>query len=216
MKYEGIIFDLDGTLAYTLEDIGDSVNRILSQQGFPKNNYETYRRLIGSGLRNLIYRALPEENREETTIEKTYIMMVHDYKENCLVKTTLYDGIRDLLENLKQKGLRMAVYSNKDHELTTKIVNQLVGKDFFSPVLGSRKDLPRKPDPAGVIEIMADWDADPAKTAFVGDSDTDMQTAKRAGLFAIGVTWGYRDEANLKNGGADLILKSPNQILRYF
>ena len=216
MNYEGVIFDLDGTLAYTLEDIGDSVNRVLSQQGFSENNYATYRRLIGSGLRNLIYQSLPEENRNEPTIDATYRMMVHDYNENCLMKTTLYAGIREVLINLKQKGIKMAVYSNKDHDLTTKIVYQLMGKDLFYPVLGSRADLPRKPDPAGVVEIMTAWNADPAKTAFVGDSDTDMQTAKRAGIFAIGVTWGYRDRPELESGGADVILDTPDQILRYF
>jgi phosphoglycolate phosphatase len=215
MKYEGVIFDLDGTLAYTLEDIGDSVNRVLIHQGFPENDYATYRRLIGSGLLNLIYQSLPEGNRDESTVDKTYTMMVDDYNENCLIKTTLYDGIREILLHLKQKGVNMAVYSNKNHDLTIKIVNQLVLNGTFSPVLGSRNDLPRKPDPAGVIEIMTAWNADPAKTAFIGDSDTDMQTAKRAGLFAIGVTWGYRDRPELERGGADVILDTPEQILNH-
>lgn len=126
MKYEGVIFDLDGTLANTLEDLADSMNKILTEKKFPPLNYELYKNIIGKGIRNLVEQALPEAARIEEVITECYDLMITNYRENCLVKTRLYDGIAELVNKLKERDLKLAVLSNKADELTKRIIENFL------------------------------------------------------------------------------------------
>jgi len=213
MKNKAVIFDLDGTLAYTLEDIADSMNRVLNDHGFQEHDYETYKGFVGHGIRNLVYRAIPPEKRIDKLIDQCHIEMIDIYRENCLVKSRLYDGITELVNSLFEKGIKLAIFSNKAHELTVKVVDGLFGPGKFNFILGSGPDLPSKPEPDGALQIAKEIGVDPVEMAYVGDSGTDMLTAKRAGMFAIGVTWGYRDKDDLIKNGADLIIDTPLEII---
>jgi len=214
MKYQGIIFDLDGTLAYTLEDIADSMNRVLNNQDFPLHSYEKYKNFVGRGLRNLIKSSLPTENQNDSVIEKCYYLMLEDYNKNCLVKTRLYDGIEEMVKEIRKTNISMAVLSNKAHELTEKIVNALFGNGIFNPVFGALPSVPLKPDPASALQISRLWKINPKNIAYIGDSGVDMITANNAGIFAIGVLWGYRNKQEIINGGAKATIENPNDLTR--
>ena len=216
MKFKGIIFDLDGTLAYTLEDIADSMNRILESKGYPTFAVEKYKGFIGRGIRNLVKSTLPIEERENNKIDELYSRMINDYRENCLIKTRLYEGMDEVIHNLNKDNYRLAVLSNKAHELTEKIVTSLCGTQTFSQVLGAHPSVPIKPDPTSASLIAKRWNIKPKKIAYIGDSGVDMITAIRASMYPIGVLWGYREEDELKNAGAKKTVKKPIDLLKFF
>jgi len=213
MKYKGIIFDLDGTLADTLEDLADSMNRVLTLQGLPVHGYDAYRYFIGKGVANLVAETLPQEKRTDELIALCYNLIVADYRTHCLVKTHLYDGIAEALSLLRGNGIKMAVFSNKPDELTKKIVEALAGADNFETVLGARPDIPRKPDPAGAIFICRHFGIAPGSILYLGDTDIDMMTANSAGMFAVGVQWGFRTKEELLGNGARAVIAHPRELL---
>lgn len=215
MKHEGIIFDLDGTLADTLEDLADSMNRVLALEGLPVHSYDSYRYFIGKGVTNLVAETLPQEKRTEEHIARCYDMIIADYRKHCLVKTQLYNGIAEALRLLRGSGMKMAVFSNKPDELTKKIVEALAGADNFEMVLGARPDIPRKPDPAGAILICRHFGIAPGSILYLGDTDIDMMTANNAGMFAVGALWGFRTAAELLANGAHVLIESPGDLLAH-
>lgn len=216
MKFKGVIFDLDGTLVNSLEDIADSMNRVLVSRGMPRHTYDTYRYLVGSGIRNLVAGALPEQERSEQSILACHEAMVADYRDNCLVKTNLYDGVADLLEWLKKYNIPMGVYSNKREELTKMICAALFESGLFQIILGARPGLPKKPDPAGALMVAEHLGQPPENLLFVGDTNIDMQTAISANMYAVGVTWGFRPREELIEAGAKTIINHPSEILDFF
>ena len=213
MKYKGIIFDLDGTLVNSLEDISDAMNSVLKALNYPIHNYDTYQYFIGSGLRNLVSEALPESNNSIDEIETCFESMVKGYRETCTIKTKPYDGIIELLDNLVSRNIKLAVFSNKADELTKKIVADIF-PNYFSNVVGLSIESLKKPNPFEAIAISEKWNLKPEEIIFIGDSDIDMQTAVNANMFPVGVTWGYRTEEELKASGAKMVIHNPLELIQ--
>jgi len=215
MVYRAIIFDLDGTLLDTLEDLADATNIVLKRFGFPTHPVNAYRQFVGSGARELIRRALPAENRDEPTITKCHQAFLETYSCNWDTKTRPYPGIPELLDQLAKKKIKTAILSNKPHEMAVKTVRTLLKAWHFEIILGQRKGFPRKPDPMGALEIARQLEIPVSEFLFVGDSGVDMETAVHAGMFAVGVSWGFRTENELLQAGAKMIVTAPYAILAF-
>ncbi|UUW10488.1 HAD family hydrolase [Flavobacterium plurextorum] len=212
MKFKGIIFDLDGTLVNSLHDISDAMNTVLENLNYPTHTYDTYQYFIGSGLRNLVSKALPSSNNKEEQIEICFKMMIQEYRKICTSKTKPYDGIVELLENLTSQNIKLAVFSNKADELTKKIASEIFPNHFDAAVGLSTEEL-KKPNPFEAIEISKKWNLKPEEILFVGDSDIDMKTAVNANMFPVGVSWGYRTEEELKSSGAKLVINNASELI---
>lgn len=212
MKFKGIIFDLDGTLVNSLEDISDAMNTVLTNLNYPTHTYDTYQYFIGSGLRNLVSKALPVSNNTEDQIETCFDCIITEYRKICTLKTKPYEGIIELLDNLASKNIKLAVFSNKADELTKKIAAEIF-PDYFDAAVGLSTEELKKPNPFEAIEISKNWNLKTEEILFVGDSDIDMQTANNANMFAVGVSWGYRTEQELKNSGAKLVINNPSELI---
>jgi phosphoglycolate phosphatase len=208
-NYRGIIFDLDGTLLDTLDDIANAANATLSRNGFPEHPIEAYNYFVGDGVQTLIERILPEGNKTESTIRTCLGTMREEYINHLNVKTKPYEGILALLKELQGLGFRLSVLSNKPHELTVECVHHYFGKASFSPIVGQKPNVPKKPDPSAANQIVKDWNLKPSEVFYMGDTSTDMKTAKAAGLYPIGVTWGFRTEQELLDHGAQMIINHP-------
>ncbi|MDQ2178842.1 HAD family hydrolase [Marinifilum sp. D714] len=213
---KGVIFDLDGTLANSIEDIADSMNQVLEENNFPTHDYATYKTFVGRGVRTLVEKSLPLENRDTTEIEKNFDRMMQVYGENCIVKTCLYPGIKDLLDALSERGIKISVFSNKANELTQKVVKVLLADWKLEYVLGAGGDIPRKPDPKGAILIGEKMGIDPSELMYIGDSGVDMATAQNSGMHAVGVLWGFREMEELLTNGAQTILEKPMDLMTSF
>lgn len=211
-EYQAVIFDLDGTLINSLYDIADSMNMVLVSHGFPTHDYDQYRLLIGRGLKNLSENALPELYRNDETIGKVFEDMIRVYGQNVVNKTVLYKGIPELLDFLKFNGYKIAILSNKAHELTTSIAKRILSKWQIDFIMGSKPEIPRKPDPTGAIICSEELEVNPECIIYLGDSGVDMQTACAAGMTAIGVTWGFRSREELIENGAMHIIDTPEQL----
>lgn len=215
-EYKGIIFDLDGTLINSLEDISDSVNIVLKELGYPTFDYDRYRFFVGNGFRSLVTQCLPEDKRDEESVSQLFSLAMDVYGKRCTEKTYLYDGIPELLDRLCAEGIKMAVLSNKPDSLTRKISDILLDKWKFEIIMGAGDSFPRKPDPASSLHIARVMGIEPEKIIYVGDSDVDMKTAGAAGFYAVGVTWGFRPRAELEASGADLIIDHPGKLPIYY
>jgi phosphoglycolate phosphatase len=212
MKFKGIIFDLDGTLVNSLEDISDAMNVVLTSLNHPTHTYDTYQYFIGSGLRNLVSKALPASHNGEDQIEICFDCMINEYRKICTLKTKPYEGIIELLDNLASKEIKLAVFSNKADELTKKIAAEIF-PDYFENAVGLSTEALKKPNPFEALEISKSWNLKPEEILFVGDSDIDMQTATNANMFAVGVSWGYRTEKELIASGAKTVINIPLELL---
>lgn len=211
--FRAIIFDLDGTLLDTLADIGDSVNRMLVEYGFPSHTIDDYRRFIGNGIKMLVHRALPIAGRSEEMVDTCVHRAREIYWENWKNKTRPYSGITDLLGNLQKKDLPLAVLSNKPHDFTVRYVDAYFPEVTFSVVMGQTDQFPVKPDPASALEIARQMDIAPSKFLFVGDSAVDVQTANAAGMHSVGVAWGFKGPKELVENGCQALVKKPLEIL---
>jgi phosphoglycolate phosphatase len=213
MSFAGVIFDLDGTLADTREDLADAMNRVLAAEGLPVHDYAAFGAMIGAGVRNLVTEALPVERRIDETVARCTAAMMADYGRHCLVKTRLYDGVAETVARLRAGGVRLAVLSNKPDELTRQIVESLLRGDDFDEIVGARPDLPPKPDPAGALRVGRRLGLAVGSIAFVGDTGIDMATAGAAGMFAVGASWGFRPVGELLDSGARAVLSHPLELL---
>lgn len=212
MKFKGIIFDLDGTLVNSLEDISDAMNTVLTSLNYPTHTYDTYQYFIGSGLRNLVSKALPASNNTDEQIETCFKSMIKEYREICTFKTKPYNGIIELLDHLATQDFKLAVFSNKADELTKKIATEIF-PDYFDAAVGLSTESLKKPNPFEAIEISKNWNLKPEEIIFIGDSDIDMLTANNANMFPVGVSWGYRTEEELTESGAKLVINNPSELL---
>ena len=207
-----VIFDLDGTLINSIEDLGQAANYALSKNGFPTHSLASYPFFVGNGVRNLIRKALPEENRNDTTIDS----LLKDYKEyyddHNVDSTKPYDGIMELLKQLQEQGVKLAVASNKYQKATEKIVSQLFPDIKFVSVQGQQYGVNVKPDPSIVFNIAGVALGQKAEVLYVGDSGVDMETARRACVDSVGVTWGFRSEKELNEYHADRIVHRASDI----
>lgn len=204
-----VLFDLDGTLLDSLADLADSMNRVLTRQGLPIHPVQAYRYFVGDGIINLVRRALPIEARKQDIVEDCARLMRQEYALHWADTTRPYPGIAELLDALTARGIQMAILSNKPDALTREVVRTLLPQWNFDAVAGARETTPRKPDPAGALRIARLLHRDPAEFLYAGDTNTDMQTARAAGMFAIGVLWGFRTAEELQKNGAQTLLGAP-------
>lgn len=212
-KYSAILFDLDGTLLDSLADIACATNRVLAAAGAPEHEVPAYRTLVGDGVVVLMERALPADRRDQATIAACVNAFGEEYGRSWDVQTRPYAGICELLETLTQRGVALAVLSNKPHEFTSQCVARFLAGHPWQAVLGQRAGVPRKPDPAGALEIARQLEVTPGDCLFVGDSSVDMQTAVAAGMVAVGAAWGFRPRAELWEHGAAAVIDHPADLL---
>ena len=212
MTYKAIIFDLDGTLVNSIEDIADAMNMVLKEHNYPTHSYSTYKTLVGSGIRSLVVNALPETFRNDAQVNTCFDEMMSIYKNQCTSKTKPYDGIVELLDYLKSKELKLSILSNKADALTKKVVSALF-PNYFEPVLGLKVEADKKPNPVVALEICNVLGVLPNETIFIGDTGIDIQTAINANMLAVGVNWGFRDEKELIANGAKHILNNPLDLV---
>ena len=212
-RFDGVIFDLDGTLLDTLADIGNAANAVLAERGFPEHSLSEYRFLVGDGVRTLFQRALPQAHSDPAAIEACLVAMKREYNRHWNSTTRPYDGIVELIAALKRAKLKVAVLSNKDHAFTVKCADQFFGPQTFDIVFGLRPGSQPKPNPAGALEIAQIWERAPDRIAYLGDTDTDMRTAVAAGMFPIGAAWGFRPREELIRHGARAVIEQPLDLL---
>jgi Predicted phosphatases len=214
MKYKAALFDLDGTLLDTLDDLADSMNAVLASFSMPPHPSAPYRYYVGDGMENLASRAAPE-GTDDVTIKKMAAKMGEIYKANWDKKTSIYPGIVELLDNLENRGVQLAVLSNKPDLFTQLMIKHYFGESRFCKVFGAREGVAKKPDPVAALEIADALSIAPADFLYFGDTNTDMQTGVAAGMFTIGVTWGFRPRKELEDSGAMAIINHPLEALCY-
>lgn len=207
-----IIFDMDGTLVNTLDTIAYFGNTTLRHFGITAIPTERYKTLVGNGSRVLVERMLDFCGVGQQSIDEIHKWYMNIYDKDFMYLTRAYDGIVDMLKKLKAKSVKTAIISNKDDMTAKKVANELFGDELIDICYGARQGVPLKPNPASVLEIMELSGATPKECLYVGDTATDMETAKNAGLFGVGVLWGFRDRAELEAAGADIIVSQPRSI----
>ncbi|HRM35607.1 MAG TPA: HAD family hydrolase [Aliarcobacter cryaerophilus] len=207
-----VIFDLDGTLLDSIEDIASSMNKVLESLQLPTHKIEDYKYFVGGGVDILVENALSNQSKEiKDEVTKRFKI---EYDGKLHSKTLPYDGIYELLDELKKLDINLAVLSNKPHEFTVSYVNHFFKNYNFKEIHGQKKDVPKKPDPKAALDIVKCLNSSCENTYFIGDTKIDMQTAKSANMTAIGVLWGFRDEKELRDFGADFIVSNPLEILK--
>lgn len=213
-RFRAVLFDLDGTLLDTLEDLSDSVNAALRSMGFPLHRNEDYKLMIGEGVRHLALCALPASERERVSVQEELIDRIGiEYAQRWNAKTRPYAGVPELLDALVARDVAMAVLSNKPHEFTRLNVDALLCRWSFDSVIGQRAQVPAKPDPGSALETAGALGIQPAAFLYLGDSGVDMRTASAAGMYPVGVLWGFRGEEELIAGGARSLVKHPLEVL---
>ncbi len=211
MKYKAAIFDLDGTLLNTLDDLADSVNAMLKMYSFPRRTVAELRSFVGNGARNLIARSLPEDS-PPTLVDECLSAYIAHYSENMKNKTRPYDGVPDLLQELKKAGMKIAVCSNKGDENVKGLCNEYFG-GLVDVASGEVPGIKKKPAPDSIFKAIEALGADPNEVVYIGDSEVDVLTAKNAGISFIGVSWGFRDKADLLAEGAEVIADKADELL---
>ncbi len=211
LSYRGIIFDLDGTLVDTLDDLTGAMNAALAELKCPTRTDDECRQMIGHGLHKFAERALGA-GRQHLTDELVTVMVAY-YAEHCLEKTRPYDGLEEVIVKLGEQGVRLAVLTNKNQAPAETITRHYFGAETFDPIIGAADGRRPKPDPQTTMEILQQWGLTADEVLFVGDSEPDMQTAKNAGIRAVGCEWGFRSADILTDAGADVLIQTPGQIL---
>lgn len=208
---KGVIFDLDGTILNSLEDLGQSVNRTLKKHNLETYPMKRYNEFVGNGVHKLVERAF---GKDYPKLEEAFETFYTDYSENCTVNSYLYDGIFDVLKKLNELKIPVAISTNKAQDLTDKIVEHFLSDVDFVDVIGDRFDGLKKPNPHYPLAIMDKMNLKPEEILFVGDSNVDMITANTAGFKAIGVLWGFRSKEELLKHGADQVIDDACDILK--
>ena len=207
------IFDLDGTLAATQASLARPVNATLALYGLPPQPIEAFNYFAGDGIKNALKRALiASGDTDASHLEEGLPLCRAWMQEDPTYHAEPYDGIERALQDLKDKGIKIVVFSNKPHESAVLFVETVFGKGTFDHIQGQTDRIPIKPDPTGVYEILAMFDADKDECLYFGDTNTDMQTGKNAGVTTVGVTWGFRPRSELEENHADIIIDSPSEI----
>ena len=213
---KAVIFDLDGTLADTIASITYCGNLALSRFGLPSFGEADYKRFVGDGAAMLVRRALQAAGDERLEhFDQVYETYLEIFAKDCMYQVKPYEGICAMLEELKRLSVRIAVLSNKPDRDSLRVVEALFGKGYFDFVQGQREDIPRKPDPAGVYRIMEAFVLPAGDFLYVGDSGVDMKTGRAAGIFTVGVLWGFRDRKELVENGADAVISKPLELLSH-
>jgi len=216
MNIKAVLFDLDGTLLDTIEDLTDSMNAALLELGFPGHSVSECKTLVGEGVEHFARCALPaREARDDATVNRCVRLMRAEYRTRWDRKTRPYDGVPALLDELSARGLKLAVLSNKADEFTRMMVSHYFPGTAFEAVAGARPGLAIKPDPAPALEVASALGVQPEETAFLGDTKTDMETARRAGMIPIGALWGFRTAGELLENGARYLIGRPAELLSF-
>lgn len=213
---KAVIFDLDGTLSDSIASMKYCGDRALAPFGygpFPESDYKYF---VGDGAANLVKRALKAGGDEDLIhFEEAFALYKKFFADDCMYQVKPYSGIPELLAALKEKGLKIAVLSNKPHDQTIDVIETLFGKGYFDIIQGQKDELPIKPDPAGVFAILKQLNLTAEDILYLGDTATDMKTGKSAGAFTVGALWGFRNRKELEEGHADAIIAHPLELLRY-
>jgi len=213
MTIRAVIFDLDGTLLDTIQDIADAVNKTLASLGFPEHEVKAYKYFVGDGEDKLAFRALPEGRRDQATVSA----VLAGFRKICARhwgdKTSRFPGIPELLDSVTRMGLKMAVLSNKSQPFTKDTVTAFLAAWRFEVVLGAQPSVPAKPDPAGALNIASLIGLAPTDFLYLGDSGVDMKTAVAAGMYPVGALWGYRTADELLTAGAKALIEAPAGLL---
>ncbi|VAW41574.1 Phosphoglycolate phosphatase [hydrothermal vent metagenome] len=215
MKYQGVIFDLDGTLLDTLEDLAFAANSTLAAFGFPQHQTADYRYFVGEGLNILMRRIIPPSAVSGEMVQNCMKKFSEIYKECWNIHTVPYRGVPEMIAGLSAAGVKLAVLSNKPHAFTQICVKSFFPNHPFLYVYGQRDGIAKKPDPAGALELAARMKLSVDNILYVGDTATDMQTGNRAGMKTIGVEWGFRDREELEKNKAWKIAAAPAEIVSY-
>lgn len=214
MKYKLCIFDLDGTTADSVGAIAYTANQCLELYGLKPNPVEDYKLFAGEGQFELIKRALKAAGDKELKLyDQVMPKYVELFKNGCIYNVTSFPGIVDMLEEMKKKGIKIAILSNKNNDNAVKVVEEIFGKDFFDVILGQKDTHNRKPSPEGAYILMDEFKVKPEECLYVGDTATDMETGINAGIETVGVTWGFRTREELTSAKAKYIVNEPKEIL---
>ena len=203
------IFDLDGTLIDSLKDLADCCNWVLEEGGFPPHPQNAYRHFVGNGIPKLIERILPEEERTEEQMASFRRRFDERYRAHCLDATKPYPGVSELLHTCREKGISLAVLSNKAEPFAKFICKEIFGEQAFDAVSGQKPETPKKPAPDGVYSLLMGLHVRPEETVLVGDSNVDILTAQNAGIHSIGACWGFRGREELEQAGAESLADTP-------
>ena len=213
---KAVIFDLDGTLCYTFEDILTSMNETLGVLSYPQITRQRLLEIINNGSKNLVRKALPGfAADDESLFSEAYDLYDAIYALHCAESTTLYDGIAEAVSELKAAGLRLGVNTNKQDGQSKMLMAKLLPPGTFDFIVGAGEIYPVKPDPTAAVDMVTRLDIRPDETVYCGDSDVDIKTALNAGMFPLGVSWGYRDRAVLEENGAGYIAEKPSDIVGF-
>lgn len=210
MAIKAALFDLDGTLTNTLDDIANAMNRALRLHGLQEFPVSDYRYLVGDGVKKLAERACRGKKELEDSVRRTYQAY---YQTHAQVMTAPYEGIAEMLDELRRRGIRLAVFSNKPHADTCRVVAHYFPDVVFEVVRGQQEGTPVKPDPAGALAIADEMGLQPAEFVYLGDTATDMRCAVNAGMWPVGVLWGFRSAEELLENGARMMIEKPMRIL---
>ena len=211
-RFQAVLFDLDGTLLDTLTDIANATNAALTRLGLPTHPCDAYRYFLGGGMDCLVRRSSPERCHDSETLGKLHEAIRDEYGTRWAENTRPYPGIVELLAGLDKRSIVKVVFSNKPDDFTKKTVAKLLPDSHFEIVRGATPEVPVKPDPAGALQIADELDIPPERFVYLGDTDTDMQTANAAGMFAAGALWGYRTAEELSANGAQVLLRTPQEV----
>lgn len=207
------IFDLDGTLVDSLLDISDSMNQVLKSRGLPVHPTDAFRLFVGEGMVKLVERALPEEpSRDSNLIDDLVKEMKAVYAFRWRENPLPYAGITFMLDTLQEKGIRMGVLSNKPEAFTLEMVRHVFPDVPFDPICGAREGIALKPSADAALAILREWNLRPEQVVYVGDTSTDILTGRNAGMPTVGVTWGFRDRAELEAAGATHVIDHPHEL----
>ena len=209
---KAVLFDLDGTLVNSLTDLANAFNYALRSFGFPQHETEEYKLFVGDGIPKAIERALPEKNRGNETINKVMAVFFEHYKVHFADNTASYEGMPELIKQLKDQGIKLAVVTNKAQFMADKVVKKIYG-DAFDIIFGKREDVPAKPDPTAALMVMDELGVKPFECIFLGDSKNDVLTGFNSGAYAVGELWGYRGEKELRENKAQFIINKPSELL---
>lgn len=218
--YKLAIFDLDGTLANTIESMATAGNKTLMECGLQPRDTREYNYFVGNGADMLIRRALTAAGDSENIhFEKAKQVYDRFFEEGCTYNVSLYDGIKDMLDSLKERGIKVAILTNKDHERALRVAHKLFEREregYIDRVIGHQPSIKIKPDPEGALLIAKEFGIKPSECIYVGDTNVDMKTGKAANMFTIGVLWGFRTKEELEENQADLIVSHPSKITELF
>ena len=208
-----VIFDLDGTLLNTINDLGEAANYALSQCGYPTHRISSYPYFVGHGVTKLLERVLPSDSRSAENIQKLRTYFIEYYNNHDTVHTIPYNGIPELLQELSKRDIKIAVASNKYHEAVVRLIKHYFPNENWVAIEGHKEDYPVKPDPSIVFDILLKSPTPKDEVLYVGDSGVDIETARRACVDSVGVTWGFRPASELRAHYADHIIDHPGDIL---